>query len=289
MSFLYGSYFTTIIVYCLFYFFNSFHAVLPWTYCHEDVDNKTTLNWWASDNCTDATMNQTDNSVPVTQDYFDNFLLHKTSGIEEVNNVLRSFERKGIYSNNIFQFGSIRWELFGLLILTWVLIYFFVFRGTKSIGKIVWFTAIFPYVMLTALLIRGCTLTGAMEGIEYFLGLNGKGDWSKLKDIQVWVNATSQIFNSIGIGFGSLITFSSFNRQNKTILRDTLFIATINRFGANSASRPSSWIPESGFQPDFKIWFQFDVTDVWFHHFLRAWSYISDGWPRYHRISNART
>lgn len=208
MSFLYGSYFTTIIVYCLFYFFNSFHAVLPWTYCHEDVDNKTTLNWWASNNCTDATMNQTDNSVPVTQDYFDNFLLHKTSGIEE--------------------FGSIRWELFGLLILTWVLIYFFVFRGTKSIGKIVWFTAIFPYIMLTALLIRGCTLTGAMEGIEYFLGLNGKGDWSKLKDIQVWVNATSQIFNSIGIGFGSLITFSSFNRQNKTILRDTLFIATIN-------------------------------------------------------------
>ena len=86
MSFLYGSYFTTIIVYCLFYFFNSFHAVLPWTYCHEDVENKTSLNWWASDNCTDATMNQTDNSVPVTQDYFDNFLLHKTSGIEEVNN-----------------------------------------------------------------------------------------------------------------------------------------------------------------------------------------------------------
>ena len=125
-----------------------------------------------------------------------------------------------------------------------------------------------------------------MEGIEYFLGLNGKGDWSKLKDIQVWVNATSQIFNSIGIGFGSLITFSSFNRQNKTILRDTLFIATINRYVANrppvrgSLSHGELWI---------KISFQFDVTDVWFHHFLRAWSYISDGWPRYHRISNSRT
>ena len=48
-------------------------------------------------------------------------------------------------------------------------------------------------------------------------------------DIQVWVNATSQIFNSIGIGFGSLIVFSSFNSKTDGILRDTLFIAIVNR------------------------------------------------------------
>ena len=35
--------------------------------------------------------------------------------------------------------------------------------------------------MLLALLIRGCTLEGSILGIEYFLGLNGKGDWSKLR------------------------------------------------------------------------------------------------------------
>ena len=92
MSFLYGSYFTTIIVYCQFYFFNSFHGVLPWSSCHQDIGenddkndgNLTTLHWWATANCTDATMNRTMNSVPVTQEYFDNYLLHKTSGIEEV-------------------------------------------------------------------------------------------------------------------------------------------------------------------------------------------------------------
>ena len=67
------------------------------------------------------------------------------------------------------------------MVLTWVLIYFFVFRGTKSIGKVVFVTAIFPYVILLALLIRGCTLEGSVLGIEYFLGINGKGDWSKLR------------------------------------------------------------------------------------------------------------
>ena len=170
-------------------------------------------------------MNATDESIPVTQEFFDNVLLEKTSGIEE--------------------FGTMRWPLFGLLVLTWVLIYFFVFKGTKSIGKVVYVTAIAPYIMLIvgiwkfqfkgvvrnfsvfsiflylpiALLIRGCTLEGAGQGIDYFLGTNGKGDWSKLTDIQVWVNATSQIFNSTGIGFGSLIAFSSFNENNSSLLR----------------------------------------------------------------------
>ena len=47
-------------------------------------DNITSLHSWATENCTDSTMNQTTNSVPVTQEYFDNVLLKKTSGIEEV-------------------------------------------------------------------------------------------------------------------------------------------------------------------------------------------------------------
>ena len=67
------------------------------------------------------------------------------------------------------------------MVFTWALIYFFVFRGTKSIGKVVYVTAIFPYFMLFALLIRSCTLKGSISGIEYFLGINGKGDWSKLR------------------------------------------------------------------------------------------------------------
>lgn len=49
------------------------------------------------------------------------------------------------------------------------------------IFQVVYFTAIFPYFLLTALLIRGCTLEGHMEGIKFYL----TPDFEKLKKAEV--------------------------------------------------------------------------------------------------------
>ena len=67
--------------------------------------------------------------------------------------------------------------------------------------QIVYFTAIFPYFILTAFLINGLTLPGAMKGIEFYI----KPNWTQLTNAKVWVNAAVQNFNGIGIAFGSLI------------------------------------------------------------------------------------
>ena len=87
----------------------------------------------------------------------------------------------------------------------------------------VYFTATFPYIILVILFIRGVTLTGADKGIEFYI----IPEWEKLLEPKVWVDAASQIFFSLGVGLGSSLTFSSYNKYNHNIYRDTLLM-TIN-------------------------------------------------------------
>lgn len=58
-------------------------------------------------------------------------------------------------------------------------------------GKVVYFTALFPYIMLTALFIRGITLKGAEEGLKFYL----LPDWKALTKSTVWGDAASQVLH----------------------------------------------------------------------------------------------
>lgn len=81
--------------------------------------------------------------------------------------------------------------------------------------QVVYFTATFPYIVMFILLVRGAMLDGASLGVEYYL----KPDFSKLANAEVWVAAATQIFYSLGIGFGSLIAFGSYNKFNNNVVR----------------------------------------------------------------------
>lgn len=71
---------------------------------------------------------------------------------------------------------------------------------------------------------RAVTLEGADDGLRYFFRPN----WSELKNANVWINAASQNFNSLGITFGSMISFASYNKYNNNILRDTISVSVVN-------------------------------------------------------------
>lgn len=76
-----------------------------------------------------------------------------------------------------------------------------------------WFTAIFPYVVLGILLIRGVTLPGAEKGIAYYLRPN----IAKLTEPGVWQDAATQVFFSLGPGFGVLMAYSSYNQFHNNV------------------------------------------------------------------------
>lgn len=101
-----------------------------------------------------------------------------------------------------------------------------------------YFTALFPYVLLTVLLIRGVTLPGASEGIAYLL----TPDLSRLRDpevclrnvlvsfvafsiqskilvFKVWIDAVTQIFFSYGLGDGCLTALGSYNKYRNDIYK----------------------------------------------------------------------
>lgn len=58
------------------------------------------------------------------------------------------------------------------------------FMQTHLIFQVVYFTATAPYLLLTAILIRGVTLPGAVEGIKFYL----TPDLSRLSDGQVLIS-----------------------------------------------------------------------------------------------------
>ncbi len=77
-----------------------------------------------------------------------------------------------------------------------------------------YFTAIFPYVILLILGIRGWTLPGMSRGIYFYV----KPDFNRLADKRVWNDAANQIFFVLSVAYGGLITLSSYNKFNQRTL-----------------------------------------------------------------------
>lgn len=73
------------------------------------------------------------------------------------------------------------WRLSLCLLFSWMLLFLVMVKGVASSGKVAYFTALFPYVVLFILLGRGATLPGAYEGVMFFI----KPQWDKLLTIEV--------------------------------------------------------------------------------------------------------
>lgn len=92
------------------------------------------------------------------------------------NNILR-------ISENVETVGSVVWPLFIADLIVWIVVFFCIIYGVKSVGKVVYFTATFPFVILFILLIRGVTLPGAWAGIYFYI----YPKWEELLNLKVFI------------------------------------------------------------------------------------------------------
>jgi solute carrier family 6 amino acid transporter-like protein 5/7/9/14 len=99
------------------------------------------------------------------------------------------------------------------LFVAWTVSALCLLKGVKSVGKIVYFTATFPYFVLTAFLIRALMLPGSYMGLQFYV----TPQWDRLLSPRVWGDASSQIFYSFSLAVGSLVTLSSYNKVNISI------------------------------------------------------------------------
>ncbi|XP_034829151.1 sodium- and chloride-dependent glycine transporter 2-like [Maniola hyperantus] len=192
-------YFASIMSYPMLYIYHSFSSPLPWQSCG---------NSWNTEKCAEITGNFSliaNGSFRTPEDEFFHIrLLRMSPGLDHI--------------------GGIVWPVFWCNVICWIIVYLCICNGVKSVGKIVYFTVLFPYVVLLVLFIRGVTLPGAWKGILYYV----LPDWYQLTKPKVWADAATQIFYSLGPGWGGLVSMASFNKFHYNNLRSSIIIPLVN-------------------------------------------------------------
>ena len=109
------------------------------------------------------------------------------------------------------------------LIISFVLNFVLIYRGVNK--GIEWFAKIaMPALAVCALiiLVRVLTLGAPLEDQPERNVINGLGfmwnpNWAALKDTNLWVDATGQIFFSLSVGFGLIVTYASYVKKRDDI------------------------------------------------------------------------
>lgn len=153
----------------------------------------------------------------------------------------------GVYFGQIAgPFGSVPWHFIALLLVLIVLL-FGISSGIEKINKVM-----MPafYVLFLVLLVRVCTLDGAVDGFKYLF----IPKWEYLSQPKTWIYALGQAFFSLSLSGSGMLVYGSYLSRDmnivdgakKTVFFDTLaaltaalvIIPSVFAFGLDPASGP---------------------------------------------------
>ncbi|XP_026523464.1 sodium-dependent neutral amino acid transporter B(0)AT2 [Notechis scutatus] len=129
-------------------------------------------------------------------------------------------------SNSISESGGLNWKMTICLLAAWVMVCLAMIKGIQSSGKVMYFSSLFPYVVLLCFLIRGLLLKGSLDGIRHMF----TPKLEIMLEPNVWREAATQVFFALGLGFGGVIAFSSYNKRDNNCHFDAVLVSFINFF-----------------------------------------------------------
>ena len=232
ISFISCIYYNMLIAYSFYYLFASFAADVPWRNC-DNAWNKAGCGGlhelMAEKNCTkfNGTWYNTtcwsEGELPAHVQLAMANVTNQTASLVEARSPADEYFHFNMLdiSEGIENLGMIKWQLALCLLLCWLIVAVCLSKGIKSSGKATYITATFPYLVLLILLVRGLTLDGSMEGIMYYI----TPQWDRLTSAKVWGDAAVQVFYSMSICWGGLITLASYNKFNNNCFRDSIIVA----------------------------------------------------------------
>ena len=151
------------------------------------------------------------------------FSFSKTWGDKPVDFFVGEFLKMGDIAQGVsFDFVSL---VTGPLIAVWVVALLVLALGVqKGIAKSSSILMPVLVVMFVALVVYSLTLPGAAKGLDALF----TPDWSKLADPSVWIAAYGQIFFSLSICFGIMVTYSSYLKKDSDLTSTGLVVGFAN-------------------------------------------------------------
>ncbi len=123
------------------------------------------------------------------------------------------------------------------LAVVFVLNFYYIYRGlSKGIEKVCTYGLPVLIVLAIIILIRVMTLgtpDPAKPDQNVINGLGqmwNPGDWSRLKDPQLWLAAAGQIFFTLSVGFGVIINYASYLKPKDDVVLSGLTATAANEF-----------------------------------------------------------
>lgn len=128
---------------------------------------------------------------------------------------------------SVTNLGGIEWHAFIPLLIIWVVTLSISYRGVKKgierVSKIAIPTLVFLFLIFV---IRAVTLPGSGLGLTAFF----QPQWDQVMNPEIWKAAYSQIFYSLSLAMGIMITYSSY-LPKKTDTTNNAFIAAFSNSG----------------------------------------------------------